>query len=80
MSNPPDVVVHDHGSICLVEPLTDEARLWLNDHLHPGAAWWGPSVVVEPRYVMPLLQGMDRAGLKTPLPPEEDLGLQEAER
>lgn len=58
----PDVTVANHGSINLVTPHTDEARTWI-DHNVPEGQWFGRHLVVEPRYLENLWDGMERDGL-----------------
>ena len=50
--------VENHGSLCLVKPLDDEALSWLNENVE-GGQWWGGALAVEPRYLENLLDGMD---------------------
>lgn len=50
--------VYNHGSICLVKPETDEERTWLEENVSEDAMWWAGGLVVEPRYVEPLLAGL----------------------
>lgn len=48
--------VENHGSLYLVRPATDAAREWLEEHT--DGQWFGGALVVEPRYVVDLLDGM----------------------
>lgn len=59
-----DAIVYNHGSLCLVRPLTPAADAWIDDNVHEGSNWFGPSLVVEPRYVADLVAGMRAAGLE----------------
>jgi hypothetical protein len=60
----PDFAVQNHGSIVLLEPLTDEAIDWCNEHLPEDATRWGrDSYVVEPRYVGAIVDGFTEDGL-----------------
>lgn len=52
------IVVEDHGSIVLLRPLTKRTREWLEENTDPDAQWWGGALVVEPRYVEPILEGL----------------------
>jgi hypothetical protein len=54
--------VENHGSIVLVRPLTDDVRAWLEAHTDEEAQWFGRALVVEPRYVEPLVLGMIAEG------------------
>jgi len=50
--------VEDHGSIVLVRPLTPDVSAWLDEHVDPEAQWFGKALVVEPRYVAPLVTAL----------------------
>jgi len=50
--------VEDHGSLMLVRPLTKDVDEWLHEHVDPEAQWFGKALVVEPRYLPNLLNGM----------------------
>jgi hypothetical protein len=52
--------VEDHGSLVLVRPLTDDVEEWLEEHT--DGQWFGGALVVEPRYLKPLLEGMVEEG------------------
>jgi len=52
--------VEDHGTIVLIRPLTGDVDAWL--HRHTDGMWFGPALVVEPRYVAELLEGLVEAG------------------
>ena len=54
--------VEDHGSIVLVRPLTGDVHDWLVEHTDDEAQWFGNALVVEPRYVEPLVLGMLEEG------------------
>jgi hypothetical protein len=61
---PADFLVVNHGSICILHALTDEARIWVDEHLPDDALTWGPSgTLIEPRYVAPILVGILSDGL-----------------
>jgi hypothetical protein len=60
----PDVSLAFHGSIALITPLTDVAQTWVSDHLeHEESLYWCGAVVVEPRYLDPIVAGMADDGL-----------------
>ena len=60
-----DFSVGNHGSICLLMPHTDAARGWIAEHLtDPETQFWGGSVVVEPRYLETILDGIEADGLE----------------
>lgn len=52
----PDITVENHGSIFLVRPETEDSREWL--HEHTEGMWWSGALVVEPRYVGDLVDGL----------------------
>lgn len=58
----PDFKLENHGSIVLVQPLSPACRSWLLLHV-PDGMWWGGCLVVEPRYLETVLQGMLDEGL-----------------
>jgi hypothetical protein len=58
-----DVEVENHGSLILVRPLTPAACDWCEEHIPEDAQWWARAVVVEPRYVADIVQGMQNDGL-----------------
>lgn len=59
-----DVIVWNHGSVVLIRPVTDAAEQWIDEHVQDDAQWFGPALVVEPRYVDDLIAGMREAGLE----------------
>ena len=66
MSSEPqfDAMIHNHGSITLIEPLSVAAKQWLDENTdkHERQQWVN-SLVVEPRYLADIVQGMLRGGL-----------------
>jgi hypothetical protein len=57
-----DVLVTDHGSIVLFKPATKSALCWLLNNTQQDAQWFGGALVVEPRYVDTLLDGLHGEG------------------
>jgi hypothetical protein len=55
--------VEDHGSLWLLRPITEAGRDWLHEHTGDEAQWFGSALVVEPRYVADIVQGMQEEGL-----------------
>ena len=45
--------VENHGSLVLVRPLTADVQAWLVENT--DGQWFGNALVVEPRYVEPLV-------------------------
>jgi len=52
-----DFELSGHGSVYLLHPLTRAAHAWVNDHLPADATWFGGAVVVEHRYIGPIIGG-----------------------
>jgi hypothetical protein len=59
-----DIIIHDHGSICILNHFTDAGAEWCAEHLPDDALMMGDGIVVEPRYVGPIVEGMIDAGLE----------------
>ncbi len=60
----PDVSFSNHGSIWLARPLTDAGQDWIDDNIDPNAQWFAGALVVEPRYVGDIAEGMAADGLE----------------
>lgn len=58
-----DFAFRNHGSICLLDPRTPEAKAWVQDNLPGDARRWCGAIVIEPRYVDPILAGIAGDGL-----------------
>lgn len=61
---PADVLVTNEGTIVLLRPNTQRAKDWIAEHTPKESMWFGPSLVVEPRYVDDIIDGMTRNGLE----------------
>ncbi len=59
-----DFSLSDHGSIVLLHPLTFAARAWVEEHIDPDHQEWAGSVVIEPRYVLDIVRGIEADGLE----------------
>lgn len=59
----PDATVENHASLALVRWHTDAARDWIHENVSNDAQYFGAALVVEPRYVAQLVEGMIGAGL-----------------
>ena len=61
----PDLRLEDHGSICLLRPLTALAEDWVADNIgrDNGYQPYWPTVLIEPRYVAEILEGAIGDGL-----------------
>jgi hypothetical protein len=54
----------EHGSICLLTPMTPAANDWDEANIPKDAMRWGAcSVVIEPRYAPSILEGIAADGL-----------------
>lgn len=60
----PDFRFANHGSICILTPLTDAGEDWAAEHLEGATAWGLKGVVIEPRYAGPILEGIVADGLE----------------
>jgi hypothetical protein len=59
-----DFDFYTDGSIGLLTPLTPAAHDWADEHLPEDRMLWGKhSIVVEPRYVGAILEGIAEDGL-----------------
>jgi len=59
-----DFLFRDHGSITTLLPLNDEARGWLEEHTNgDDVTWFGGALVIEPRYVGAIIDGIIADGL-----------------
>ena len=58
-----DFEVSGGGSVYLLYPLTRAARAWVDEHLPDDAIWWCGAVVVEHRYIGPIVGGAIGDGL-----------------
>ena len=61
-----DFKLENHGSLFLLRPLTTLAREWMNEHLpldHPETQFFAGAIVVETRYIGPIVEGIVAAGL-----------------
>ena len=58
-----DITLSDHGSVVLAHLRTPAAEAWIADNVDPDAQRWGGAIVVEPRYVEALEEGIIADGL-----------------
>ena len=60
-----DVTIQNHGSIARIVPHTKAARAWIDEHIGPDNGYqpYYPNVIVEPRYVEAIIEGMTESGL-----------------
>ena len=62
---PPDFLVENYFSIFLLKPLTESARVWLEENITAdnGFQPYWPTVVVEHRYIANIVEGIRNDGL-----------------
>lgn len=58
-----DFLVENHGTIYLLHPLSEAAKGWAQEHLPEDAMTWGSAVVVEHRFIGPIIEGIKIEGL-----------------
>jgi len=59
-----DIYVENHGSIIAIQPASEAAKAWVDEHVsHEGWQWLGPWLCAEPRQATDLLDGAVGAGL-----------------
>lgn len=61
--NTTDFTVENHGTIALLRPHTDAAKEFLKGVGDGETMHWGDAIVVEPRYLGPILEGAQEEGL-----------------
>ena len=59
----PDFEVENHGTICLLRPNTTAAKAWVEAKIADDAMWYARAVVVEPRYLPDIVDGIEADGL-----------------
>lgn len=59
-----DFEVNDCGSIMILQPMTEAAQTWSETHLPSDKLMFNGGVVVEPRYIADLVEGIQGDGLK----------------
>lgn len=61
-----DFKLANHGSLFLLRPLNSSAKEWMQEHLpmdNPETRFWGDAIVVEARYIGPIVGGIIEDGL-----------------
>ena len=58
-----DFRVGHHGSICLLFAMTPAAKVWVLENLPADHQTFGKAIVVEARYLDPILDGIVSDGL-----------------
>lgn len=63
-----DFTLYNHGSVVVLTPNTKAGKAWMQDNIDvENAQVWGKGVVVEPRYVGAILDGLTAEGLTVSL-------------
>jgi hypothetical protein len=62
MSNTADFVLQNHGSVCLLCPMTEAASDHLEASTSEEAFWFAGGLVVEPRYVGDIVAALSDEG------------------
>jgi hypothetical protein len=63
----PDFTLYNHGSIVVLTPMTKRGRGWVLMNVDDEAQTWGRGVVIEPRSVASILDGLTADGLTVSL-------------
>jgi hypothetical protein len=59
-----DFTVQNEGSIVILYPHGHAAQEWIEEHIPEDAQRWGTGIVIEPRYLDPIIDGIRDAGLE----------------
>lgn len=59
----PDFVCENHGSLFLLIPRSAPAKIWIEENLPEDRMTFCDAVVVEHRYIWPILEGIQSDGL-----------------
>ena len=59
-----DFDINNHGSVILINPLTEDGKQWLDENTDiANRQFFGSALAVEPRYLDYLIEGMIADGL-----------------
>jgi hypothetical protein len=58
-----DLLVHSEGSIYLLRPTSRRGQRWIDEHVSDDRQEWAGAVVVEHRYIGPIIGGAIGDGL-----------------
>ena len=58
-----DLLVHDEGTIYLLRGVSRRGQRWIEDHISEDHQEWAGAVVVEHRYIGPIVGGAIGDGL-----------------
>lgn len=58
-----DFSVQDGGSVCILRAHTEECQQWIDANVGDDETQrWGGGIIVEPRYLGPIVEGLDAEG------------------
>lgn len=58
-----DFLFANHGSVCLLTPLSEAAQAWRDEYLPGEVPTFGGGIAIEPRYANAVLEGIINDGL-----------------
>ncbi len=58
-----DFILTGGGTVYLLQPVSDSATAWLDEHIGDDAQWLGRALAIEHRYVGNVLAGITEDGL-----------------
>lgn len=58
-----DASLANYGGMAVLTPLTPDGWLWIDENLADERTEYAGGIVIEHRYVNPILEAMDRYGL-----------------
>jgi hypothetical protein len=58
-----DFTFINHGSVTTLKPVSDAAKEWVSENIAADATYWAGAVVIEPRYVADIIDGIHADGL-----------------
>lgn len=58
----PDFVAENHGTLIMLQPVSDAAKEWVAEHLPEDAQWLGPRVAIDHRCYPPIADGIVNDG------------------
>jgi predicted thioesterase len=59
-----DLAVQNEGTLFLLRGISDAGREWVEKHLPDDVQTWGDAVIVEHRYIEPIVTGAIADGLQ----------------
>jgi hypothetical protein len=57
-----DFDFHDHGTICVLVPMNENAQGWIDEHIGDDAMTWGGGIAIDHRCVDNILCGIAEDG------------------